>query len=450
VEYVILSLAIALLGLLLAHISFGVFRLKFLTISKVFYLTYLIIVYIPSIFVYFSVAGQFKIAFLAATTLTLIFFPLGALTINVILGNYKITDRTYYEKPLVSLPIGESYWRHTFSWFLLSSIIFLIAYLLVAPKIALFEAILHPHSYLYLAEAREKSFKLLEVSGILKYLFTWLRVLILPYLSLIAFLYWQNTHKTFWRWLFFISLIIALFYASLSLAKMPVAWVVLLLAASYYVARQGNISIKMVILFILLIFIFPVFVAFIVMPWSEITAGYSLIITGIFRRVFWVPAWVLYHYFEVFPEDVGFLYGRSMGLFNLFQHESFFPVANFVYHYMNPEKALAHGLANAPFIGNLYADFGLIGVIGGSFFIGMLSEFLHNYLTKKSKEPFYVATYVYLIGSFYLMNNTALTVVLNTNGLIWVFVILFAMRLVEEVLRSIQSEDKINTGKGLA
>jgi oligosaccharide repeat unit polymerase len=450
VEYVILSLAIALLGLLLAHISFGVFRLKFLTISKVFYLTYFIIVYIPSIFVYFNVAGKYKVTFLTATTLTLIFFPLGALTINVILGNYKITDRTYYEKPLVSLPIGESYWRHTFSWFLLSSIILVMAYLLVVSKIALLEAILYPHTYLYLAKAREESFKLLKVGGILKYLFTWLRVLILPYLSLISFLSWYDTRKNFWLWSFFISLIMALFYASLSLAKMPVAWVVLLLAISYYVARQGNVSIKMVILFILSIFIFPVFVVFIVMPWPEITAGYSLIISGIFRRIFWVPAWVLYHYFEVFPEHIGFLYGRSISLLSLFQGESFFPVSNFVYHYMNPEKVLSYGLANAPFIGNLYADFGLAGVICGSFFIGMLSEFLHNYLTKKSKNPIYVATYAYLIGAFYLMNNTALTVVLNTNGLIWVFVILFAMRVVEEVLRNMQSGEKINIGKGLA
>lgn len=439
-ESAILSLAIALLGLFLAHISLGVFRLKSLTVSKAFYLTYIVFVYVPSIFVFFNVSGKYRATYLIATTLTLIFFPLGVLTVRIILGTYKITDRQYYEKPLVPLSINESPWRHSFTWILISSIILLIIYLLMVPKVALFEAILHPHSYLYLAKAREESFKLLKVGSILKYFFTWLRVLILPYLSLVSFLAWYATRKKFWLWSFFISVIMALFYASLSLAKMPVAWVMLLLAIAYYLARQGDVSIKRMVVLGLLIFIFPVFVVFIVMPWSETGASYVLIIQGIVRRIFWVPAWVLYHYFEVFPENIAFLHGRSVGALSIFQGELFFPVSNFVYQYMNPDIPLSHGLANAPFIGNLYADFGLVGVIGGSFFIGMLSDFLHYYLTKKPKTPIYVATYAYLIGAFYLMNNTALPVVLNTNGLIWVFIILFGMRLTEEVLRNIWKE----------
>jgi len=433
----ITSLLTLILALPLSHVAMGVLRLKNLTIQKTFFWTYTLFVYVPSLFVFAKGDDPFRIVYLICTTSVLVVVPLGSLVARVTTSGCGVDDEEYYARPVVGL--DNRAWRLIYPLLLGAALIPVILYLMLTPRIALLEAITHPHAYTYLLQAREQSFKVIPVSPALKYIFGWCRVVFLPYLAMVALVTWRATRRPFWLVCVITSTLLALVYASLSLAKLPVAWVVLLLCIASYTARR-QIRLRELLLMVLLTLSLPATLMVLVLPESRWLGSSYLV--GIpqefYRRLCWVPAWVLYHYFKVFPHDIEFLHGQSVGLWTtLVEPARFFPVAQYVYDYMNPHSRVASGLANAPFIGNLYADFGVLGVLLGGFLAGLLMQLTHDYVTRKPKSPPFVAAYAYFLCSFYLLNHTAFPVVLSTNGVILMLGLLLVFDYLSTILRAI-------------
>ena len=154
------------------------------------------------------------------------------------------------------------------------------------------------------------------------------------------------------------------------------------------------------------------------------------------RRLVYLPALVLYNYFEVFPEQVGHLYGLTIGKLAWFVGGDNFNSANYVYQYMYPER-VESGLANAAFVGNLWADFGFAGVLVGGVVAGAIMQFLQVTLVREKKDVLSVAIYSYLIFAFWLLSSTALPVVLLSNGVILIFALRFAVRVFESMATAV-------------
>ena len=81
---------------------------------------------------------------------------------------------------------------------------------------------------------------------------------------------------------------------------------------------------------------------------------------SIFTRLFITPAQDLYVYFKAFPTYFDFQYGETLlkplkHLLNL----KYFYVENEIYKFQFPYSEIKTGHANAAYLSNLYADYGM-------------------------------------------------------------------------------------------
>ena len=220
---------------------------------------------------------------------------------------------------------------------------------------------------------------------------------------------------------FLVTLLFGIAYSSLTLAKSPVAAIFLTLALFLYYYRGGALSRKAIVVAFVLILFFPLVVVLGVYQGTNVGVWTALKAIG--SRLFYVPAEVLYYYFEVFPNHVGYLHGRSIDKLAWLLHMRFFDTASYVGHYgFSGPEALETVSANASFIGNLYADFGLLGVLFGSMLAGAIMQWLHIYLIRCRKTFLTLATYAFMVFAFWDLHSTALPIVLATDGVILVFV----------------------------
>jgi len=269
-----------------------------------------------------------------------------------------------------------------------------------------------------IVQLREAAFKLLDSPLI--YPYAWLRTLIFPLLIILSLGYYFLARRRIWLIFFILSLIIGVSYAAFSMAKMPVASVFLIVALFVYIYKSGRINKKFLILASSLILGFP-FLAFILSYYGS-EFGFFSAIRAIIRRLFHVQAYVLYHYFEVFPERVGYLYGKSIGRLADLMGWEYFNTANYVFRHIFP-RAVETGQSNTAFIGNLHADFGVVGVILGGLITGFLMQTIQVFILRKKKTILSLAIYAFMIYAFWLLNITALPGILLSYGVILAFIL---------------------------
>jgi len=429
----ILSLGILLASLWLMQKSVNIFNIKQLTIPGFFYISYIIMIFFPSFFIAIDKAPPYRNSYLLAVNSVLLTVPLGSFISNFIF-RFKIREiKLFFSKPIEEL-IPSYHIRVVFGIFLAGSLVIMFFYLREVKTIPLFFALKNPGAYSELVLLREESFKLLETP--LKYPYAWLRVFIFPFLVILALGYYLNTRNRGWLLFFYVSLLLGVFYAGLSLAKMPVAALFLIIFLFIYVYKAGNLKIKFIVLSLCLIFLFPF--SIILIKYHGMGIGFVGALKAIIRRLFKVPAMTLYYYFEIFPEQVGYLYGRSIGRLSNIMGWKYFNTANFVFRYIFP-KGIETGQTNAAFIGNLHADFGIVGVIIGGVFAGFLMQSIQIFLLRKRKTILNLAVYSFLIFAFWLLNITALPVVLLSNGVILVLIFPWIIRILENIFNETTS-----------
>ncbi len=117
----------------------------------------------------------------------------------------------------------------------------------------------------------------------------------------------------------------------------------------------------------------------------------------------------------------GFLYGRSIDKFPTIGIVPF-DTANYVGVYEIP-----HGLesisANGAFIADLYADFGMPGVLVGGIVAGFIMQWFHIHAIRRKKTIVAIALYSFLTFTFWFLNSSSLPIVLASNGAILALVI---------------------------
>ncbi len=123
-------------------------------------------------------------------------------------------------------------------------------------------------------------------------------------------------------------------------------------------------------------------------------------------------------YFEVFPRHVDYQYGGTLmkPLLKLFDLPYFY-IENYVYLYQFP-NGIPTGHANAAFVSNLHADFGLIGVILGSLAVGMLMQGTQIHIARQRKGVLAVTMFAFMMYAFWVLNFGSITSVLGTNGVV--------------------------------
>jgi len=266
---------------------------------------------------------------------------------------------------------------------------------------------------------REDSFKLLTSS--LKYAFYLARGLLFPFLILTSLGYFISTRRKQWLVAFLFALLSGLFFASLSIAKSPVAAIILVMVLFVYYYRRGAINYKYVAVAAIVIFSFPLFISLAV-GGQEVTFASSL--QGLGYRLIYGPSEVVYYHFEVFPAHLPYLHGRSIGMVSKLFGLNYVDVPNLVGLYANPNNIESISF-NGAFISDMYANFGWAGVLGGGVLTGAIMQAFHIFLVRRRKTVCSIATYCFLVFTFWFLHSTSLTVVLASDGAVAVLALLW-------------------------
>ena len=221
-------------------------------------------------------------------------------------------------------------------------------------------------------------------------------------------------------------------YAALSIAKWPVVVIFFMIFLFVYLYRQGRISKTLTFSLFALMLAFPLFVILAIT--ADMDVGVFEALKAIAIRIFYTPSDSIYYYFEVFPEIVGYLYGRSIGKLSWIIGLEYFDLPNYIFQYRFP-KRISSGSADAGFIGALHADFGMLGVLLGGFFIGILMQLIQVNLLRKKKTILRMALFTFLVFAFFLISFSALPVILVSNGVILALALPWMFGALETFLR---------------
>ena len=299
-----------------------------------------------------------------------------------------------------------------------------LIYLTEVRVVPIFFLLTQPSDALTIALLREESFKLLNSPFL--YIYFVIKVAIYPFLIMVAFGVYMYGRERKWLWRLVAVLASGLFFASLTLAKAPVATIFLMLGLFYYFYRQGRPSRRVIAVFLILVALFPVLVVGAVSEGMNLGVQEALDISaGIGNRLFYIPAETAYYYFEFFPKEMPYLHGRSLSRFSdLFGFEHV-DTPNVVGQYMYPTTFESIS-SNAAFIADMHADFGVWGVLLGGVLAGFVMQSLHIFLVRRRKTITTLAAYAFLVVMVWFLHSTALPQLLASNGALLVLLLAWA------------------------
>ena len=186
------------------------------------------------------------------------------------------------------------------------------------------------------------------------------------------------------------SLIISgIVFNSLTLEKSPTAALFLIIICFIYLINK-KLNIKLLLSGLLLVFSFPFIVYYYYYFGNDQIVIY--IFQGIINRIFFIPTDVLYEYVVIFPDFHNFLYGRATQLLSIFNQDGGFPLANYVAQVAWGDK-FTSGSANVIYVGNFWAEFGFMGTVIATFFIGYITHWFYSIILSASE---YKKNWIYL------------------------------------------------------
>jgi oligosaccharide repeat unit polymerase len=412
----LLCAALIVVSALVLHREIGLLSLRRLTIPGVWYLTYLQMILVPSLFVFAGHPGPTRGRFITGVLTLLATVPAGVVLVNRLARFRPREIDRYLEAPILEPPPGTRTARNC-AIALVAALGLALLYISEVKIVPLFHMIRHPGDVVTLVLLREESLKLL--TSPLTPAYYLLRTLGFPLLILVTLGHWLGSRQRSWLVLFVLTLLAGVVYGALSIAKAPVAEIVLVMCLFLFLRQAGRIPAKAMVLGaaagIVLMVSFPLAVVLAVRYGTGVDAGVALLALG--RRIAYLPAEVVYWYFTLFPGPEGYLHGRTIGALSSLMGWSYFNAPNHVGRY-GLGSWIESVNANGSFIGYLYADFGMGGVLLGGLAAGAIMQGLQIWLLRRPKTVFHLATYTYLIFAFWLLHSTSLPVVLSSNGVL--------------------------------
>lgn len=422
-------LGVCAISLILMHVTVGVFNLRRLTAPSVGYLTFLGIIAIPALFVYQDQIDPFRQTFLLAVESVLITFPLGVLAANLILRVRKYHVAEYYAAPVVPETTDKAT-RTAFVVLFLAALVLMTLHLLELETLPILYLIQHPGAWLELTMLREDALKLLNSP--LAYAYFVLRGTLFPYLTMLAFLRCLQTRQIFWFVMALLTFSSAFFYAAVSIEKAPVVAILLLLFLALYMYQGGKVSKGVIVVTAVAFFLVPI--AIVALTYGS---GLNNALQAMLDRVFYVPAWVMYYYFEVIPGIVPFQHGATIGKLAALMGWKVVNVPNIVGIYILRTEAryIPSITANAGFVANLYTDFGMTGVVVGGALAGFILQVFQTVVMRRPKTTMNLVISAFLIWTFTKLATNPLPSTLLSEGALLIFALVWLHRILEAAFR---------------
>ncbi|MEX0811443.1 MAG: O-antigen polymerase [Chitinophagales bacterium] len=385
--------------------NISLLRLNMLT--YVFYVPLLLMSFIGSVMIVLELDNHYLINKIqndetryvgwAAIMYSMVMVPLGMLFSKKLfqIKSVKSVLANIAEKPIVNyLPKNE---------IILKSLLYLLSFVGIASliytfyhigTIPLLEMINDSEN---LARLRQEAGREFDANVYIKNIFA---INLLPILAFISWAYYNKSRNSLDLAWFVIMLIASLLILSYDLQKSPAA-LFLIGFIFYFTYVHGRIKLRYFMLLVI------VFFSVILMFYSETTNinFEQAILTynhGVIGRTVFSNIAGTFFSFEYFGSIHEFIGNRSLSTFvELFSVEHSERSSRIIMETINPQavEAGTAGVINSLFIGEAWANYGLLGVILSPFYIGFLIGTLFYFFLRSSKTPVIIGLYVYFCYS---------------------------------------------------
>ena len=361
-------------------------RYRWFTPLGVFWVFYLARMQLPSLYVYRE-SGWSQHAGMWAYPVMVAIAPLFVF-LGAILGGRRSAEAwvQWWDRPLlIRNNVRVSIWILIG----LGSLILLAHVIAVRGNVPVIAIITHIGDYAYMAQLRERALKFMPLY--LTYFLLWNRDLILPMAAMGALVVAMFLRRG-WA-LFILALFLASFQAMFTIARGPMAFLVLKCAAMYYLATRKKIRIIRIVIIVFLVMSFPLGVNMLKYgtAWSLAEVGKTY--SALFGRIFYTTTWTTgAHVAHVPKRSGGFLYGRSIGWYARITRQPPYNLANQVYRQFLAD--LPSGIANTCYVGDAWGNFGWPGVVFYSLFVGWWLSLMESLLLRLPYVPMAVAMHV--------------------------------------------------------
>lgn len=395
-----------------------VFNLRRLTIPGFWFLSYCLMIFFPSVFVAFQHQGVYMETYLFAVASVLITVPFGIMIANKIFCFRTREIKDYYGQH-VQKTVPNIHFTIRYLLFACFTLAFSVLYIWELPEIPIISLLFNPGEVVMIQALREDAHTFLDSR--FTYVYYVLRGFLYPFLISIAFGCYLVCKKKKWFLTFLVMFGIGFFYATITTAKSFVAVIFFVLFLFYYIYKHGQVNYLYLMVSIGAIIAFPIVAA-------NLLYGYDVPLLGIYivDRLFYGPAEAVYYYFEVFPDQIAYLHGRSIGKLSWILGLDFFNAPEYISRYIY-NFTIDYGSCNAAFIADANANFGLHGVLIEGVLVGFLLQAVQIFILRQPKTILSLALYAFLIVAFWILNSNSLQATLLSAGIIFALISYYMM-----------------------
>lgn len=283
------------------------------------------------------------------------------------------------------------------------SLLVLLLYLAQVPKIALLVSIM--------GGGEESKFVRSEMGNNFSGKYHWYSLFMHDVAKLVAFSFfaqWRLTKKKLAGFMFFLSFLLVAFSTLMATEKAPFAWFILgLFLVHIIVKKRGRIRVGGALIAV------GVMLAFLILAYQVFMGSGEAVVAAqhAFSRALTGSTGSSYFYLEFVPDQQGFLMGRSFpnpaGILP-FEH---FRLTVELMQWRFPAEARAGIVGSSPavFWAELYANFGWLGLLIPSIFVGFILAALEFLVDAVCTSPVVVGLKVWMLLHFKSLATSGLS-----------------------------------------
>ena len=221
-------------------------------------------------------------------------------------------------------------------------------------------------------------------------------------------LYLTSTRRISSKLLFYFVFLVTSFSMIMATEKAPMANFIIALFLIYVlIKKDGKVPVKGLLSIGLLIVAVLMFFYINFMGTENVISALS----NVLSRAFTGSIQPVYHYLDFFPSHHDYLYG--LGFPNpggLLPYEPY-PLTKELMLWRYPEQAELDVVGSMPTVywGEMYANFGLAGILVVPFFVGLFLYWINSLIYKIQQGPLIIALYVWLIMHLSNLSQSSLS-----------------------------------------
>lgn len=408
----VLCLAICIFFIVKAIVLGPSLKLRRVTLPSFFLAVYILFISIPSV-IWFAVSTHpSKYSCLLAVQSTPIFFLMGCILASCRFRNPSrivagfLTSRL--TKSRFDLQVAPLY-----VLFVIASFLVLAVYVLTAEYVPLIASLTN-----YGAIGGEDiRFGIYKVPEGIQYAYALAVRFLLPISSLYSY-FMACIHKGGWIVVFWATFAFTLISALLSLERSGPLGVFMLLTLAVYFKNNMTISRKSVFVFVVALFVGGLIHQFQYQMDVQLSDTIKYMSNFLINRVYLDPSYMTFAGFQEYGYSTGFLMGRSIRLLSLFGFE------------YKPYSSLG-------FVGDLWVNFGWVGVSVGAIFVGFVLQFIQLKFFKMKTIPIVMIFIMLLLNSVWILYGSVLSTMVVSVYVLSVLLLRFLMSPGKQVTASV-------------